>query len=258
DIHLGYENHDTMNASFEMMEFFSPKNVFLHDALDGHSMNPHEREDTIERAIAYREGKLDIKTEFSEAYEMFIKKMAKQFPKTNFYFVYSNHSPDFVRRYLTNFQFVEEPWNDTPFVLELRSGLLIKKNPIQKGLELIASEDKTNRLRGKSLPKNIHCLDLDEGFILNGYQLGVHGHKGENGAKGSPQGMKRGYGKGVFGHTHTPEINGDCITVGTSSIIPLNYQRGQPGTSMPANAVLYENGLAQLLPIIIGKWNKDI
>jgi hypothetical protein len=184
--------------------------------------------------------------------------MAKQFPETNFYFVYSNHSSEFFERYLTNFQFVDEPWNDTLFVSALRNGLLMEENITQKGLELIALDDKTNRLRGKRLPKNIHCLDLDEGFILNGYQLGVHGHKGKNGSKGSPSAMKEGYGKIISAHTHTPEINGDCITVGTSSIIPLNYQKGQPGTSMPANAVLYENGLAQLLPIIIGKWNKDI
>ena len=258
DIHLGYENPDTMKANYEMMEFFSPKNVFLHDALDGHSVNPHEREKAILRAINFREGKLDIEKEFSEAYDEFIKKMAKQFPKINFYFVYSNHSSEFFQNYMDECQFVHEPWNDTPFVSELRSGLLMEENPVQRGLELIALHDKTNRLKGKSLPKNIHCLNLNEGFILNGYQLGVHGHRGKNGARGSPNAMKEGYGKGIFGHTHTPEINGDSITVGTSSIIPLKYQEGQPGTSMPANAVLYENGLAQLLPIIIGKWNKDI
>lgn len=258
DIHLGYENPDTMKANFEMMEFFSPKNVFLHDALDGHSVNPHEREKTILRAINFREGRLDIEKEFSEAYEMFIKKMAKQFSHINFYFVYSNHSSEFFQNYMDECQFVHEPWNDTPFVSALRSGLLMEKNPVQRGLELIALNDKTNRLKGKSLPKNIHCLDLNEGLILKGYQLGVHGHRGKNGARGSPNAMKEGYGKGIFGHTHTPEINGDCITVGTSSIIPLKYQEGQPGTSMPANSALYENGLVQLLPIIIGKWNKDI
>jgi hypothetical protein len=258
DIHLGYENPDTMKANFEMIEFFAPKNVFLHDALDGHSVNPHEREDTIRRAIAFRKGKLDIKTEFSDAYDLFIKEMAKQFPKTNFHFVYSNHSSEFFERYLTDLEFTNEPWNDNLFVSALRNGLLMEENLIKKGLELIALEDKTNRLKGKSLPKNVHCLDLDEGMILKGYQLGVHGHRGVNGARGSPNGMKSSYGRGIFGHIHTPEINGDCITVGTSSIIPLDYQKGQPGTSMPANGVLYENGLAQLIPIIVGKWNKNI
>ena len=250
DIHLGDHNPDTMRANYEMLEYFAPKNVFLHDALDGHSVNPHEREDTIERAIAFREGRLDIKKEFSDAYDEFIKDMAKQFPKTNFHFVYSNHSPDFIRRYLTECQFIYEPWNDTNFTSELRKGLLREKNPLQRGLELIAEEGRIK------MPHNVHFLSLDEGMILKGYQLGVHGHKGINGAKGTPNGMKSGYGKIISGHTHTPEINGDAIVVGTSSNIPLKYQEGQPGTSMPANAVLYENGLVQLIPIIIGRWIK--
>jgi hypothetical protein len=252
DIHFGDHSLSTMDANYEMIEFFAPKNVFLHDAINGHSMNPHEREDTIRRAIAYREGRLDIKGEFSEAYEEFIKKMAKQFQKTKFYFVYSNHSPDFIRRYLTNFDFEDEPWNDTSFTAALRTGLLEDDDPIETGLGLISLEQKI-----KGLPDNVYFLKLEEGMVMLGYQLGVHGHKGVNGARGSPRGMKMGYGKVIAGHTHSPEINGDCYTVGTSSIIPLDYAKGQPGTAMPANAVLYSNGLVQLLPIIIGDWKPN-
>lgn len=252
DIHYGDHSPTTMDANYEMMEFFAPENVFLHDAINGHSVNPHEREDTIKRAIAFEEGRLDIKKEFEEAYDEFIKKMTKEFPKTNFWFIYSNHSPDFLRRYLTDCQFTKEPWNYTEFTLELVKGLRNKEDPVEKGLELIAKEE-----RGlKGLPKNINFLLLREGMVIQGYQLGVHGHKGINGAKGTPSGMKKGYPKGIFGHTHTPEINGDCITVGTSSITPLEYAEGQPATVMAANGVIYNNGLAQLIPIILGVWKK--
>lgn len=249
DIHFGDHDQTTMDANYEMMEYFAPENVFLHDAINGHSVNPHEREDKIKRAIAFEEGRLDIKTEFAEAYEEFVKKMAKQFLKTQFHFVYSNHSPDFLRRYLTECNFTEEPWNFTDFTLDLVKGLRNKEDPVQRGLELIAEEKKIN-----GLPKNINFLLLRNGLIIQGYQLGVHGHKGINGARGTPSGMKKGYSKGIFGHTHTPEINGDCITVGTSSITPLEYAEGQPATVMAANGVLYKNGLAQLIPIIGEYW----
>lgn len=258
DIHLGYENPDTMKANFEMMEYFEPRNVILHDALDGHSVNPHEQENKIRRAITFREGKLDIEKEFAYAYEVFINGMAKRFPHTNFYFVYSNHSNEFFERYLENNGFLDEPWNDNDFVAGLRQGFLHEENVVQRGLELIALKDRANKIKGKGLPKNIYCLDLDEGLIIKRNQLGAHGHRGMNGAKGTPKGMLEGYGCGVFGHFHAPSVDKDCAYVGTSSIIPLHYQKGQPGTSMPANAVLYENGLKQLLPIIIGKWNKSI
>jgi hypothetical protein len=36
----------------------------------------------------------------------------------------------------------------------------------------------------------------------------------------------------------------------------MEYQQGQPTTSMAGNAVIYEKGLIQALPIIYGKWKK--
>ncbi len=59
-----------------------------------------------------------------------------------------------------------------------------------------------------------------------------------------------------MGHTHSLEVNGGSISVGTSGIIPMPYQKGQPSTSTPGNAVIYEGGLAQGLPIINGRWRK--
>lgn len=253
DIHYGDHDDLTMDANREMIEYFNPKNVFLHDAFNGHSTNPHEREDTIKRAIAFKEGRLDIKQEFEEAYDIFIEDMAKSFKKTHFWFIYSNHSPAFMRRYLTSCQFIKEPWNDTIFISQLREALLQKGDSIKRGLEMIAQESVGRR----GLPKNVHFLGLGEDKRILGYELSAHGHKGSGGSRGNPQNMKAGYGKGVSGHTHSPGINGDWYVVGTSSKIPLSYAKGQPGSQMPANFVMYPNGLCQLLPIIVGKWRKE-
>ena len=251
DIHYGDHDPLTIHANYEMMEFFKPKNVFLHDAFNGHSMNPHEREDSVKRAIAFKKGRLDIKREFEEAYDEFVGNMVKDFPKTNFWFVYSNHSPDFIRRYLTSFQFAKEPWNDTEFVSHLRGALLREGDAIESGFEMLAEE-----YGRRKLPPNINFLSLKEGKRILGYELGAHGHKGANGARGSPENMRKGHGKGISGHTHSPDIKGDWTVVGTSSKIPLEYAEGQPGSQMPANAVIYNNGLSQLIPIIVGNWKK--
>jgi len=66
-----------------------------------------------------------------------------------------------------------------------------------------------------------------------------------------------GYGKVVMGHVHQIEINSGSISVGTSSNIPLEYQLGQPSTSMAGNAVLYDGGLLQAIPIIKAHWKKE-
>jgi len=251
DIHYGEHDEDTMEANQEMIDYFNPKNVFIHDGIDCHSMNPHERGKSISRAIAYKRGKLEIEEEFGEAYDGLVQGVIKKFPKTNFWFVYSNHSPDFAKRYLNEAQFIKEEYNNTPFVWKLGIALLEGRGLIRAGLEMIAKEEGL-----KKLPKNVNFLKLKEGKRILGYQLGAHGHKGSGGSRGSPIGMKRGHSKGVSGHTHSPDINGDWFIVGTSSKIPLAYAEGQPGSQMPANTVLYSNGLAQLLPIIVGKWRK--
>ena len=58
-------------------------------------------------------------------------------------------------------------------------------------------------------------------------------------------------------HEHKLEIFRDAISVGTSTNIPLDYQLGNPSTSMAGNAVVYRGGLAQAIPIIKSRWAPD-
>src|SRR3989339_593465 len=60
----------------------------------------------------------------------------------------------------------------------------------------------------------------------------------------------------ICGHVHQLEILRNAISVGTSTKIPLEYQIGNPSTSMSGNAAIYEGGIVQAIPIIKGLFAK--
>ena len=104
---------------------------------------------------------------------------------------------------------------------------------------------------------NIDFLDLQTDFKRWGCQLASHGHRGNSGArKASALSRELAHGKSITGHTHAPEILRDTYIVGTSTRLNLPYTDGSATSWMSANAVLYEGGLVQLVPVINGKWKR--
>ena len=108
------------------------------------------------------------------------------------------------------------------------------------------------------IPSNVKFLGLADDKRPWGYECASHGHLGVSGRGGSLKSFKVSYGKGIEGHFHTLEVDGHAISVGTNSIIPLEYQKGSPSKSLHGNAVIYDveggGNLAQALPIIHGQW----
>ena len=54
--------------------------------------------------------------------------------------------------------------------------------------------------------KGVRCLDVDESLLVGGIELGMHGDKGPNGARGSVRNLARIGVKSITGHGHAPEI----------------------------------------------------
>jgi hypothetical protein len=240
DYHFGDHSIKAIKASDEMMDFFKPKRVFLHDFINGHSVNPHERGNAIQRTLAYEEGRLHIEKELKEAYKELIR-ISKTHSKTEFNIVYSNHG-FFIDRYLESAEFMKEPWN-AKIAIKLADAALRGENPVEAGLKMM----------GK-IPSNVNFLNLRDDYKVWGWQLASHGHKGISGARGSIRSREIGFGKSISGHTHTPEIQRNTVIVGTNTRLDLPYTDGGMSTWMNANAVLYKGGLTQLFPIINGKW----
>lgn len=243
DIHSGDEDPDTKHANLEMIEFFQPEKLMLHDLFDGHSINPHESGKMISRITQFEFGRLSLENELRDCRETLCE-YAERMGKREVYVVASNHNY-FLNRYLQDGDFMKEPWN-AKIALELARKMCESEDedPVEEGIRLMGS-----------IPKNVKFLKLRDDLKVEGYQLASHGHKGLSGAKGGNAPAREiAHGKSITGHTHAPEVFRNTYIVGTSSKLDLNYTAGEANSWMPANAVLYESGTVQLLPIVRGKW----
>ncbi len=244
DLHNAQIDEVVMRANYEMIEFFDPKAVYIHDIFDGQSVTPHKKGMALTRLLDYEAGRTSVENEVEKTYKRALE-ISKAVGKGKKVRISLSNHDDMLKRWLEAERFQEEIENKR-FGGKLFYSLREGEWPLKKAMEMM----------GK-IPSNVEFLSLRSDIRPWGYQLAAHGHKGVNGSKGSLLSLKRGFGKVIMGHVHQPEINGYAISVGTSTEIPLDYQEGQPGTSMAANAVLVEGGFAQLLPIIYGKWKAD-
>jgi len=241
DIHLGDHDPSTIKANYEMIDFFKPRRLFLHDLVNGHSINPHEKDNLLSRVQEFEKGRLDLGGELKLAYEEIINLSKAVGKGGEVYMVHSNHG-FFLNRYLERGQFLKEPWN-AKLALELALKMTKGEDPVEAGLKKM----------GK-IPSNIKFLKKSDDVKVWGWQLASHGHKGISGARGSVRSRELAYGKSITGHTHAPEILRNTIIVGTSTKLELPYTEGGSNSWLPANAVLYQGGLVQLIPVINGKW----
>jgi len=241
DLHVGDTDPKTRAANYEMIDFFKPKRLVLHDLLSGHSINPHEKDNVVTRIQDWNDGRLNLEKELRDANRE-LKNLARAMGKRDIYVVASNHD-FFLDRYLERGEFLKEPWNAN-LALKLASQMCEGRNPVEEGIKIMGG-----------LPSNVHFLDLNSDLKVWGCQLASHGHRGNSGAKkGNATSRELAHGKSITGHTHSPEKIRNTFIVGTSTKLNLPYTDGSASSWMAANAVLYEGGLVQLIPVINGKW----
>ncbi|OYT36506.1 hypothetical protein B6U91_01025 [Candidatus Pacearchaeota archaeon ex4484_71] len=246
DSHVAQINPKVEKANREMVEWFEPRAIHLNDVFDALSINLHNLKDSLlidflhERGLDILENEAILTAQYLYDYG----KIAEKFGGTvevNF----SNHD-DMLYRWITGQEWVDDRTN-RQFVYKLLPLKLERDDTFEKMIRLVRPD----------LPKNVNFLKRGEDRIYWGYQCAAHGHLGKNGARGNLKNLMEGFTKVIKGHSHDFEINDDSIGVGTSSMIPMPYQLGQPSTSMAANAVVYKGGLAQGIPIIKGRWSKE-
>jgi len=96
-------------------------------------------------------------------------------------------------------------------------------------------------------------LKRDESFSVAGVELGFHGDKGPNGAKGSIKAFSKIGPKTIIGHSHSPGIYEGCYQVGVSARLDLEYTSG-PSSWLHTHCLVYPDGSRTLINIINGKW----
>lgn len=103
------------------------------------------------------------------------------------------------------------------------------------------------------LAPEVRTLGLNESFVIEGIECGMHGDIGPNGARGSIRNLRRIGIRSFVGHSHTPGIEEGCYQVGTSSRLKLEYNNG-PSSWLNTHGLIYPSGKRTLINIIDGEW----
>lgn len=242
DSHVSEIDPLTEKANKEMIKWFEPKNIHYHDVFSASSINIHEIEDTVYLSNKFKKQETNLEKELllTAKYIHDNAVLAKQYGG-KIWINYSNHD-DMLYRWLTKQMFRKDKENIQTAYNILGLGI-DRHNTLEKALNYYGD-----------IPSNVTFLKPGQDRIYWGFQCAAHGHLGKNGSRGTLKNLIEGYGKVIMGHVHSYEVINDSMSVGTSTKIPLHYQLGSPSTSMAANAVIYDGGLVQGLPIIKGEW----
>jgi len=223
--------------SIEMIEELKPKRVVFHDLFNGHSINHHERGNHLSKARLWAQ-KMDVlEEEIIQCLEE-ITFFANRFPDVQFFVAESNHD-QFLARYIGEENFLDDGQNSV-FACKLFVSMHSGGNTpaIEQAMSIVGD-----------VPKNFTFWREDAEYRVKGVGLDVHGHRGASGSRGSSMAFSNNNLKLIVGHSHSPCILANGLTVGTSTKLKLSYTRGQ-SSWLNAHALLYSSGKYTLITLI--------
>lgn len=242
DIHEDEIDESAYRAFIQQVQTYKPKRVVLHDIFNGSSINPHEVGKIMGRAQRARHGKLSLGAELYSLGQR-LEDLEKHLPKdTTVYVVKSNHDL-FLDRYLESGRFTGDPEN-VQLSVKLAYAMIDGKDPLQTGIKEVYGH----------LSKRIKFLSLDSDLEVFGWQLGMHGHIGPSGSRGSMNSMEYSLGKGVVAHNHSAAILRQLYRAGTMSILNPKYTDGSTNNWTHSNVLGYSKNQAQVITSINGKY----
>lgn len=230
DSHFAKKDERVTEAFRGLCKDLNIKVSVLHDVWDSESINVHNLKDPIIQHKLMKEGRNSLKKELKQLrgeLAWFEDNMEETVV------VASNHD-DMLDRAL-----VKSSWSDN----------LANAEIFLKCLKLKLS----GKADGGVVPytinkrfKNIVALGINDSFTLHGVELGLHGHKGPNGSKGSLFTFAKLPFKTIVGHIHSPAIKWGCYQVGLSCKMDHEYNTGLTGWAY-AGVTLNRHGKRQMV-----------
>lgn len=90
---------------------------------------------------------------------------------------------------------------------------------------------------------------MDKAHLIHGCDLSQHGHKGQNGSAGSTGLFSRWGQSMITGHTHSPAIVGNVLTVGVTASLHQGYNAGGASSWNQSHGIVFPNGAKQIVPV---------
>lgn len=234
DSHVGYHDLELHEKVMELAVITDVTKVVLHDIFHGSSISHHDAKKSITRAIRALEGRLQLDLE-CEAVKNYIEDIEGRgfeiiIPQAN----HHNH----LLKYLEDARYTTDPLN-LKFASKLIGPAIDGINPLQYAIETIL---------GFKSPK-VHWLPKDLGYKIYGVEVGIHGDRGANGARGSLATFEKGVGNCVVAHSHSAAIHRKVFCVGTVGNKDMGYNEGLSNWTHTC-CLIYDNGTKQLINFI--------
>jgi len=222
----------------------NPENLVFHDLNDDYAINPHHAGNPFNAIAKLRAGRNSVADEIRRA---IVYVDGKRNATRECTVVSSNHD-DFLRRWIIKADWKEDPENAETY-LKLALSMVQATALTVHGTEYPSP---FQLMLAQHAPK-VRALEDNDSFVLGGVELGMHGDRGPNGARGSIKNLRRIGTRSIIGHSHTPGIEEGCYQTGTSTNLRLEYNLG-PSSWMNTHCILHHDGKRQLINIINGKW----
>lgn len=247
DLHATKVDEKILKVSLDMLDTLKPKFQFLHDVLEGASINRHQVKSKCPHYAFHRwiRGLHRVDEELlrsAAVINKFVRPWSKVIAPD------ANHDGWWLKSWLAKYDYRLDPANSELFLdlqrffyEKIRSGLMPKDvNIMQEAL-------------GKFGVKDVKFLLPDESFIISNIECGMHGHLGPNGAKGSPANLSKMGHKANIGHTHVAGIYDGVYVAGTMAELKWDYTYG-PSSWSHSHIVTYPNGKRTIITIYAGDW----
>lgn len=235
----------TYDSDDSIVKLLSPKVIVRHDVLDFYSQNHHHKNDRAVQFVKATTGHHDVRAELDDTLAA-IDETTPEGIET--WIVSSNHNAALMR-WLNEYKPERDPFNALIYH-ELCAEVYGKAHwdkggaKIPDPFELYAA--------GKLTCKNKFLSDRVSNLI-KGIDVGQHGDRGANGARGAINSFAQSEYKMIVGHSHSPGIKFGAYQVGTSSYLQMEYNRGL-SSWLQTHAGIYPNGKRVLITVINGEW----
>jgi hypothetical protein len=249
DHHAEKRDSAVLKVCADMRKTLQPHINVMHDVLDFSPRNHHNVKDPHWMFEQWAKGTDKVLDAFAAVGEVLTDFMPALV-------VESNHDLA-ADRWLKEQCFKTDPANALTF-LELTA---IKYRKILAGEDCNVLEEGL-RLAGFEFDDHeVAFMRVDDSWRIcegspicpNGVELGIHGHTGANGAKGTPKQFQK-LGQAMnTGHTHSASIYGAVFTAGVTGALDMGYNVGASSWSH-SHVVTYDNGARTIVTFWGDSW----
>jgi hypothetical protein len=254
DTHVEVIDPQVVNAVFvdpdSMVNFLKPERLVWHDVFDGSSINHWDRGKTFHEYVKHHSGRRTAESEVNRTLA-FIDSVTP--PGVENAFVASNHN-DFLREWVENTDPRKDPENAMFWAETFQAVCRSKDTRWTPSGVTVADPFAYWGMKRLKTAAQSKFLKRGESYLVCGIECGLHGDRGNNGARGSRRSFSKLGVKSISGHVHSPGIIDGAYQVGTSSRLNLTYAAGSPSSWLHTMCAIYPNGKRSLLHVIDGRW----